>query len=502
MEAAVLETGRHGGILRAGLGFDLCDVAVLTNIGDGDHLGLSDIHTPEQLAWVKSTLVASVSPQGYAVLNAADPLGASAAAYCRGSIIYFALDGGHPIIVEHRAAGGRAAFVRDEQIILAEGKDEFALISILNVPLTHGGRVGFQIENVLAAVGAAWALKIPMKSIRSGLETFMGGLSQTPGRFNLLEIRGATVILDYGHNVSALNSLIQTLDQFPHTKRSIVYSAAGDRRDEDMIRQGAILGEAFDTVLIYEDTYLRGRREGEISELFRKGLAAGSRVKEIIDVRGGLKAVEEAFSLVRPGELLVLQPDIIEDTIGYLQQICSTDVAGREIDFDTAVVVPALVPEVRTSPELLEVRTGRLGKSVHVTESVRKGQVLLRCWGAKSPERTRHTIQVDTDTHILAAAPLLFLNHSCEPNCGLLIRRGVKELELHALKLIEAGEELTLDYATFESEIHFMTEPCQCHTRSCRGNITGYDAMPTAVSEAYGIYIAEHLREAGVLACK
>src|SRR5258708_3736444 len=49
VEAAVLETAR-GGILRAGLGFDRCDVAVVTNIAEGDHLGLAEIDTPEQLA--------------------------------------------------------------------------------------------------------------------------------------------------------------------------------------------------------------------------------------------------------------------------------------------------------------------------------------------------------------------------------------------------------------------------------------------------------------------
>src|SRR5205085_6523172 len=85
VEVAVLETAR-GGILRAGLGFDRCDVAVVTNIGEGDHLGIADVNTTEQLAWIKSTLVAAVPPHGTAVLNAADPLAAAAAEYCRGSI--------------------------------------------------------------------------------------------------------------------------------------------------------------------------------------------------------------------------------------------------------------------------------------------------------------------------------------------------------------------------------------------------------------------------------
>ena len=72
IDAAVLETAR-GGILREGLGFDRCQVAVVTNIGAGDHLGLNYITTVEDLAVLKRVIVHNVAPSGYAVLNAADP---------------------------------------------------------------------------------------------------------------------------------------------------------------------------------------------------------------------------------------------------------------------------------------------------------------------------------------------------------------------------------------------------------------------------------------------
>ena len=89
VEAAVLETAR-GGILRAGLGFDRCDVAVVTNIADGDHLGTAGIDTPEELARVKRTIVDVVATEGAAVLKADDPLVAAMAAHCPGSVIFFA----------------------------------------------------------------------------------------------------------------------------------------------------------------------------------------------------------------------------------------------------------------------------------------------------------------------------------------------------------------------------------------------------------------------------
>ena len=58
---AVLEVAR-GGLLRAGLGFDHCDIGIVTNVS-GDHLGLKGIHTVEQLARVKS-VIPRVGAQG------------------------------------------------------------------------------------------------------------------------------------------------------------------------------------------------------------------------------------------------------------------------------------------------------------------------------------------------------------------------------------------------------------------------------------------------------
>ncbi len=129
IDCAVLETAR-GGILREGLAFDLCDVAVVTNIGEGDHLGLSNINTCEQLAEVKSTIVDAVSSQGHAVLNADDPLVVPMANKCAGSVVFFSHSAENPYLVERRQSGGRVVFVRDGALVLAHGDSEFALISL------------------------------------------------------------------------------------------------------------------------------------------------------------------------------------------------------------------------------------------------------------------------------------------------------------------------------------------------------------------------------------
>jgi cyanophycin synthetase len=132
----VLETAR-GGILREGCGFDACDVAVVTNISSGDHLGLHEIDTPEQLAWVKGAIVAAVRTSGAAVLNAADPLVVDMKKWCQGRVIYFSLNPEFPVLTEHLASGGLGATIRDGWIVLCDGPRETRLANLDKVPLVH-----------------------------------------------------------------------------------------------------------------------------------------------------------------------------------------------------------------------------------------------------------------------------------------------------------------------------------------------------------------------------
>jgi cyanophycin synthetase len=308
VEAGVFEAGR-GGILREGLGFDRCDVAVVTNLGEADHLGLAYIDTPDQMFTVKRSPVDVVLPSGTAVLKADDPLVADMAPLSAGSVILFALDGEHPVMAAHRAEGKRTVFVRDAWVVMAEGLREFRLVPLVKVPLTHGGRVPFQVENVLAAAGAAWGLAIAPETIRTVLEKFQPDMHDCPGRFNLFEFRGATVIIDDSHNTSALAALVTALEHFPHERRTIVYSAGDGRRDSDVVRQGAQLGAAFDRVILYEDYSASDREAGELAALFRQGLAGAKRAAEVLEIRDHRQAVDSALSLAGPGELVVIQPE-------------------------------------------------------------------------------------------------------------------------------------------------------------------------------------------------
>lgn len=317
-DAAVLETAR-GGILREGLAFDHCDVAVVTNIGCGDHLGLNEIDTVEQLAEVKQCIVAAVSTTGSAVLNAADPLVVKMAETYPRRTIFFALDGENAVIVRHRIQGERAIFVRDGQIIRAEGPREEAFMPLTEIPLTHGGRIGFQIENTLASLAAVWALGIDDDLIRQGARTFIPSLDQNAGRFNVLDLNGTTVIVDYGHNVDALRALLGGLEQFANNRRIVVYTSAGDRRDSDIIEQGRMLGEFFDSAWLYEGDYVRGREAGEIMNLIAKGFEGSSRTHGVEKIQGHLKAVDLALAAAQPGDLVMIQADTADETVQHLK---------------------------------------------------------------------------------------------------------------------------------------------------------------------------------------
>jgi cyanophycin synthetase len=329
VEAAVFEIAR-GGILREGLGFDRCDVAVVTNIADADHLGLAYIDTPEQMFTVKRCGVDVVRPTGFAVLKADDPLVAEMGPLCAGEVIFFAIDETHPVMSAHRDAGKRAAFVRSGQLVLARGDEEFVLVPIDEIPLTRGGVAEFQIENALAAAAAGWALDLAPDVLRQGLRSFRGDRHDLPGRFNVLAAGEATVIVDDCHNSSALAAIIRTLDRFPHERRTVVYSVGDGRRDVDVIRQGEQLGSAFDRVLLYEDVSASNRSEGEIASLLRLGLARGSRVTDIREIREHRQAVTAALDEAIPGDLIVVQTEDedVEPTLELFHEIAQSEVPG------------------------------------------------------------------------------------------------------------------------------------------------------------------------------
>jgi len=320
VDAAVLETAR-GGVLREGLGFDRCDVAVVTNIGSGDHLGLSYISTVEDLAVVKRVIVQNVKAEsGVAVLNAADPMVARMADSCPGKVTFFACDRNHPVMAMHRARGRRIIYLDGDSIVASEGGFEQRIL-LAEIPVTANGAIGFQIENAMAATGAGWALGLDWDVIRSGLAGFVNDAQSAPGRFNLFNYRGATLIADYGHNPDAIQALVNAIDNMPATansRRSVVISGAGDRRDEDIRQQTEILGDAFDQVVLYQDQCQRGRADGEVLALLQLGLKNARRTSDIKEIYGEFLAIDTALADLKSGDLCLILIDQIEEALEHI----------------------------------------------------------------------------------------------------------------------------------------------------------------------------------------
>ncbi|WP_019450701.1 cyanophycin synthetase [Cupriavidus sp. BIS7] len=322
VEAAVFEND-SGMILSQGLPYDRCQVGVVTNFGKPDHIGDFYVEDEDRMYNVLRTQVDVVLKEGVGVLNAADERLVEMAELCDGDVIFFGLSADLPAIATHRAAGKRAVFVRDGKVVLATGSSETALTDVSAIPLTYAGRVAFQIENVLAAVATGWALGISNDLIRAGIVTFDVGQVDVPGRFTLFEHHGATVIVDDAHNAPALEALAAALDRFPSERRMIVFGAGVQRREEDLIDQGKVIGATFDRVFLCEDhSVKRDLPETEARALLKKGLYEGRRVTKIIDEGARRAAVEAALSQLAAGDLLVLQCDegSTESTVEQVHQ--------------------------------------------------------------------------------------------------------------------------------------------------------------------------------------
>ena len=298
------------------MGFDRCDVAVVTNIGRGDHLGLSYINTVEDLTAVKRIIVQNVTPRtGVAVLNAADPLVAGMAWHCPGKVTFFSRDPDNPVIVRHRAQLKRVVYVEGEWIVASEAGVEHR-IPIAAIPVANGA-IAFQIENAMAAVGAGW-IRPGLGNHPAGSANFVSDTQTVPGRFNLFSHRGATLIADYGHNTDAIQALVRAIDSMPAKRRSVVISGAGDRRDEDIRQQTQILGDAFDEVVLFQDKCQRGRADGEVLKLLRQGLEKAKRARDVKEIRGEFLAIDAAVNNLKAGELCLILIDQVEEAIGHI----------------------------------------------------------------------------------------------------------------------------------------------------------------------------------------
>ena len=321
VEVAVLETAR-GGILRAGLGFDECDVGVVLNVS-ADHLGLRGIHTVEQLADVKGVIPAITRREGHAVLNADDPLVYAMRERTGADIVLFSARelGENELVDDHIARGGIAVVVEQGTFVIRRGRLRIPIAAEHDVPLSMGGAARFQRENVLAAVAAAYVQGMRYDDIRAGLLSFFPSQSTTPGRMNLIRIPGGgRVLVDYAHNAAAIAGLVDFVTRTPAARRYCVLTVPGDRRDDDIRRAGELCAR-FDRLIIKEDIDRRGRARGEIAELLRQGAVAGGLDPASVDVLyEENEAINRGLDLLGEEDLLVIHADKVPATLAAVRR--------------------------------------------------------------------------------------------------------------------------------------------------------------------------------------
>jgi cyanophycin synthetase len=317
VEFAVLETAR-GGILRSGLGFGLCDIAVITNIQE-DHLGISDIHTLEDLSRVKQVVVNSVKNDGWAILNADNKHCVKIAKDVHCNVAYFTMDEKNPVVKEHCRKGGIAAVYENGFVTIKKGDWKIRIEKVTHIPITFNGTVGFMTQNVLAASLATFVWGFKIEDIRLSLETFIPSAAQTPGRMNIFELKECKIMVDFAHNPDGLRGIKDFLSTLDIKKSTGIISGTGDRRDEDLREIGRISAEMFDNVIICQEKYLRGRERDEIVKLLIEGL---KQVKPEIDIQIINKA-KEAFKYavknIIPGSFVTIIGDSVSNAVELVQ---------------------------------------------------------------------------------------------------------------------------------------------------------------------------------------
>lgn len=317
VDFAVLETAR-GGILRSGLGFNSCDIGVITNIQE-DHLGLADIHTLDDLARVKSVVINSVKKDGWGVLNADNEYCVKIGKKADCNIAYFSLNEHNPVVIAHCKKGGIACICENGFITIQKGDWKIRVQRTILIPLTFGGTLPFMIENVMAATLATFLYGFKTEDIKTALETFIPSAAQTPGRMNIFEFKDFRFLIDFAHNPAGFNGIKEFLRHVDSPLKIGIIAGTGDRRDEDIREIGKIAAEMFDYIILRQEKHLRGRTEENILSLLKEGIRSVDHNKSFEVVPKEVDAIKHAMSMAKPGTFITALSDVVDNAIETVQ---------------------------------------------------------------------------------------------------------------------------------------------------------------------------------------
>lgn len=320
VDFAVLECAR-GGILKSGLAFQNCDVAVVTNVA-ADHIGLGGIYTVEQMAKVKAVVPETVFPHGYAILNAEDDLVYNMKSGLKCNIALFSMDENNPRIKAHCAGGGLATVFENGFVTIMKGNWKIRVMAVKDIPLTYEGKAVHNIANCLPAVMATYLYRdITIDDIKLGLQTFMPGEALTPGRLNFFHFKNITFLADFAHNPHGLKLLCDFVSKLDYKTKVGVISGTGDRRDEDIMELGEISAQYFDQIIIRCDKNLRGRTAEEIIGLLKAGIEKVNPNIPTLTIANENEALEYIYANQIPGALYTVMCDVVAGALDKIKAL-------------------------------------------------------------------------------------------------------------------------------------------------------------------------------------
>lgn len=301
VDIAVLETAR-GGMIKKGLAYDLADVGVVTNITE-DHLGLNEVYTMEDLSFVKSLVLEAVKSNGYSVINADDNWSRNLIERAKGEIIYFSKDKNNPLVQKNILEGKKAVFIDGDMLCVVSNDKKYNVLKVDDIPITLNGSLLFNVENSLAACAALVGIGIDYCMIARGFAKFKLDHKHNSGRFNMYELDGRTIILDYGHNVEGYKAIFQSLKYMEHNNLIGVIGIPGDRSDNMAVDIGRISEQNLDFMIIKEDRDKRGRKSGEVANLIESGIRNKNKYKIIFEE---CEALKEAINISSKGDIIIV----------------------------------------------------------------------------------------------------------------------------------------------------------------------------------------------------
>jgi cyanophycin synthetase len=321
VDFAVLESAR-GGILRSGLAFRNCDIAIITNVAS-DHMGLGGIDSLEQMARVKSVVAETVYKHGFAILNADDDLVYDMRKNLSCNIALFSMDEFNPRIVEHCKGGGHAAVYENGFVTIMKGTWKIRVQKVSEIPITYGGKALHNVMNTLPSILATYLYRnIKVADIKLALETFIPSPTQTPGRLNLFQFKHFKFLADFAHNPAGLQLLCDFVSKMDGTPKVGIISGTGDRRDEDIRELGVISAKHFDEIIIRQDRHLRGRTAENIVELLVEGINS-NKTKEIpvTIIYNEKEAIMHAYNTAKPGSLITIMCDVVAEALDLIKSL-------------------------------------------------------------------------------------------------------------------------------------------------------------------------------------